>query len=270
MGALTAGPVADSIGRKPSLLAASVVSVIGGALTAGSVHVAMLIVVRILQGIGLGALATLVPIYLAESSTPEKRGMLTGLHGFFLVTGYNISAWVGFGCYFSSNLTFGWRGPLAFTTVAPLVLAIACVWVPESPRWLLMKGRTEEAWAAVSRLHHDPNDPDEGGARAEFVQMKEQIAFEQTNPSGYLAILKSPSYRKRAFLACFVQFAANSSGGLVINYYSVIIYQNLGLSGYMPLLLYAIYTLIGALGNLFSLLTVDKTGRRFVSHSANS
>jgi MFS family permease len=74
--------------------------------------------------------------------------------------------------------------------------------------------------------------------------------------------LTTPSYRKRAFLSCFVQYAANATGGLVINYYSVIIYGNLGLKGYMPLLMYCIYTLIGATGNLFSLLTIDKTGRR--------
>jgi MFS family permease len=60
MGALIAGPLADKIGRKKTLLTAAIVSIIGGALTAGSVHVAMLIVVRILQGSGLGALATLV------------------------------------------------------------------------------------------------------------------------------------------------------------------------------------------------------------------
>lgn len=60
VGALVAGPLADRIGRKKTLLTASIVSIIGGALTAGSVHVAMLIVVRILQGSGLGALATLV------------------------------------------------------------------------------------------------------------------------------------------------------------------------------------------------------------------
>ncbi len=94
--------------------------------------------------------------------------------------------------------------------------------------------------------------------------MKSQIEFEQTQPSGYLGILRTPTYRKRAFLSCFVQFAANNTGALVINYYSVIIYGNLGLSGEISLLMYCIYTLIGALGNLFSLLTVDKTGRRFV------
>jgi MFS family permease len=62
IGALTAGPLADRIGRKYALLTAAIVSIIGGALTAGSVHIAMLIVVRILQGSGLGALATLVRI----------------------------------------------------------------------------------------------------------------------------------------------------------------------------------------------------------------
>lgn len=227
----------------------------------------MLIIVRILQGSGLGCLATLVPIYLSEASTPAKRGMLTGLHGFFLVSGYNGSAWVGFGCYFSDNLTFGWRGPLAFTCVPPLILLIGCFWIPESPRWLIMQNRSEEAWTVLSRLHNDPNDPDGIAAHEEFYQMKKQIEFESTNPSGYMAIFKTPAYRKRAFLSCFIQYAANATGGLVINYYSVIIYENLGLTTYMPLLMYCIYTLIGALGNLFSLLTVDKTGRRPVSSS---
>jgi len=266
IGSLVGGPLADAIGRKHSLMIASAISILGGALAAGSVHVAMLIVVRTIQGLGLGALATLTPIYLSECATASKRGMLTGLHGFFLVAGYNVSAWVGFGCFFSSNLTFGWRGPIAFTTFPALLLLLGCFWVPESPRWLLLKNRTDEAWTILARLHKDGDDVDEVATREEFYQMRKQIELEQADPKGYWAIIATPSYRKRAFLACFVQFAANSSGGLVIANYSVLIYTQLGLTGYVPLLLYCIYTLIGALGNLGSLLTIDKTGRRLVSH----
>jgi MFS family permease len=177
VGALVGGPLADKVGRKNGLFSAAVVSIIGGALTAGSVHVAMLIVVRILQGIGLGALAMMVPVYLAEASTPAKRGLLTGLHGFFLVSGYNTSAWVGLGCYFSKNISFQWRGPIAFTCIPPLILAVGCIFIPESPRWLLSKGRVEEAWANLSRLHFDAHDPNEMAAREEFYQMRRQVLY---------------------------------------------------------------------------------------------
>lgn len=85
VGALGDGPLADTMGRKWTLFVIALTSIIGGTLAAGSMHVAMLIVVRILQGSGFGALTTLVPIYLAETSTPSKRGVLTGLHGFWML-----------------------------------------------------------------------------------------------------------------------------------------------------------------------------------------
>ena len=81
-----------------------------------------------------------------------------------------------------------------------------------------MKGRTDQAWTVLQRLHHDAGDSSETAAHDEFESMKAQIEYERSQPSGYLGILKTSSYRKRAFLSCFVQFAANNTGGLVINY----------------------------------------------------
>ncbi|KAE8846121.1 hypothetical protein HRS9139_00688 [Pyrenophora teres f. teres] len=122
--------------------------------------------------------------------------------------------------------------------------------------------RAPEGWAILRKFHADPNDPNEFAAHKEFYQMKKQIELELKNATGHLSIFRTPAYRKRVYMSCFIQYAANATGALVINNYSIIMYKNLGLTGYLPLLMYCVYTLIGALGNLFSLLTIDKTGRR--------
>ena len=79
IGALIQSYLADRWGRKKALAIASICGLVGGALAAGSVAVAMLITVRILQGCGLGMLLALVPLYLTEISPPHRRGFLTGL-----------------------------------------------------------------------------------------------------------------------------------------------------------------------------------------------
>ncbi|KAL0929487.1 uncharacterized protein CTRU02_215653 [Colletotrichum truncatum] len=262
IGACSIGPLADRYGRRKSLVLGALVSAFGAALTAGSQSVSMLLVARIIQGAGLGSLACLSPTYLTEISTPQKRGMVTGMHGIFLVFGYNVSAWVGFACHFSSNFNFGFRGPLGFTALPAVLLAIGCLWIPESPRWLLARGLPDEARLVLQRLHTREGDSDKRGFELEVARLEKQVALETKIPGGYRIIFQTAAYRRRALLSCFIQFAANASGALFISYYSVLIYQNLGLDGYIPLLMYCIFTLVGAIGNVVSALFIDRLGRR--------
>jgi MFS family permease len=78
VGAIVQGWTADWLGRRKAMALAAVLAFLGGALTAGSVHIAMLIAVRFIQGFGLGQVICLVPLYIAEVAPPHKRGMLSG------------------------------------------------------------------------------------------------------------------------------------------------------------------------------------------------
>ena len=79
LGSISQCYLSDWLGRKKALAIAGVLGLIGSALVAGSVNVAMLIAVRIIQGAGLGMLLALVPLYLSEVAPPRRRGLMTGL-----------------------------------------------------------------------------------------------------------------------------------------------------------------------------------------------
>ena len=152
-GALHVGWMCEARGRKETMYLASAVNVVGGALETGSVNMAMFLVSRFIAGWGIGMMVVLIPIYQAEicesQSTamnermfltcnlapPNARGFLVGQHGTWIVMGYAIAGWVGAGCYYSSNLSFQWRFPIALSVIPPLALAICAPWIPESPRW---------------------------------------------------------------------------------------------------------------------------------------
>ncbi|KAH8704794.1 general substrate transporter [Talaromyces proteolyticus] len=262
MGALLQGWLSDTLGRKKALALAAAFATIGGALTAGSVAIPMLIVVRFPQGIGLGILLSLVPVYLTEVAPPHKRGMLSGLTTWSFTIGYLICAWIGVGAYFAKNEAVQWRMPIALSCFAPVVLFCGSPLIPESPRFLVQVGRKEEAWGILQKIHHDPTDPQETAAHAEFIQIQRQIEFERAEEVSYLKMLTKPSWRKRSLLAFFVQFASQSSGILAIANYMTLVFVDLGMTGVIPLVLYAVANCFGSISVTASVFLIDRVGRR--------
>jgi hypothetical protein len=155
---------------------------------------------------------------------------------------------LGYGCYYATavNPSFAWRFPLCMQCLAPLILGINSIFMPESPRWLIQRGRSEDAWTITQRLRKSPNDPTDLVAKEEMYQTKAQIALDEAklrklNVSPWTAVIKIKSYRKRMIIGFLTQWGAEFSGPLVINNYSVILYTNLGQRGAMPLLLSAVW-----------------------------
>ncbi|KAK7900645.1 hypothetical protein LTR67_002928 [Exophiala xenobiotica] len=265
-GALHVGWMCEARGRKETMYLGCAVNVVGGALETGSVNMAMFLVSRFIAGWGIGMMVVLIPIYQAEISPPNARGFLVGQHGTWIVLGYAIAGWVGAGTYYSTNLAFQWQFPIALSILPPLALAMCAPWIPESPRWLLTRDRREEAWAIVNRLHGGAVSDPHGlqYAREEFFQMTEQVRVDGAawKKGGWRGMLTKKSYQKRFWMGFFIQYAAQSTGAQVIYVYIVSLYQSLGLTGGVPLILGAAYVTVATISNFIGALLLDRVGRK--------
>ncbi|RNJ55771.1 hypothetical protein D7B24_008199 [Verticillium nonalfalfae] len=248
---------ATALGRKRCIQIGGAFSLLGGALQGGAANLGMFQAGRILAGIGIGILVTVCPMYMGELSPPEKRGWLVGHHPIFLVFGYMLSGWLGYACYFATarNPEFAWRFPLCMQCFAPLILLTASFWIPESPRWLLQKGKIEEAWSVVQNLRKSDDDPHDIVAREEIYQVREQIVLDAAKLKAigctpWTAVIKKKSYRKRMAIGFLTQWGAEFAGPLII-------------TGSMPLLLSALWlTTAGVIYNPLGAWLHDKVNSR--------
>ena len=131
------------------------VFIIGSALQTASVDYAMLTAARLIGGIGIGMLSMVAPSYISEISPPEIRGKLLVLEEFSIVTGIGIAFWITNGTRFMHG-EWSWRLPFLLQMVPAFVLGAGVYFLPFSPRWLMSKGRSDEALHSLTQLRRLP------------------------------------------------------------------------------------------------------------------
>ncbi|KPI38113.1 Quinate permease [Cyphellophora attinorum] len=154
LGVITISWLADTWGRLWALRVSTAVSIIAGALLAGSVHIAMFIFARTVAGAGVFMLVASIPMWISETAPPATRGVLADFHSCGILLGYAMASYMGYAFFhLPANENMAWRGPFIVGLV-PLVCHFIALWyVPESPRWLLMNGHPERAESTLRRLH---------------------------------------------------------------------------------------------------------------------
>ncbi|TVY18042.1 Quinate permease [Lachnellula arida] len=252
-GSFFAGWSSNKYGRKFSAALGNFLVLLSGALLTASVNPGMFIAFRFLSGFG-------VPLWVAELAPPSIRGILTDVHAVGMMVGYTLACYVGLGFYFVRG-TNQWRGPIALQMAFPTIILCGLYWMPESPRFLLSKGRTDHAWKIIHRMHSNVNDPTDEFAKREFYQMRKQIELDVTFETSYLGIFKQPSLRKRALMTIFLEFCLMSSGVLVILNYGSIIWRSLGFDTVQILNFQGGFQLTGFVFNVVAMLFVDKIKR---------
>lgn len=250
--------LADRWGRRVGIAFPAALSVVSAALLAGSVNIGMFIAFRLFAGAGACMIVSAVTLWISEVVPPNVRGSFVNVNGASILLGGVVAAWIGYGFsqYQPEDLfSKQWRAPLALGILPGFILLCCLPWVPESPRWLIRKGREEEAQKVLTRL----DTPEE--AAHELLQIRAQIQHDQTLPSSYLSLITRPSYRQRAILAMLTTIATQLTGPLVIVNYGPIIYATLGFDTDKQLIYQGGWIMVGFGGGLLSLLLVDLVSR---------
>jgi sugar porter (SP) family MFS transporter len=230
---------------------------------------------RFFTGMGVGGIAAVSPIYIAEISPPAIRGRLTGFFESFYQTGAVIGFWINYGIVHNMDgeKSAAWRIPMAVQLIPAGLLALMIPVLKESPTWLLKRGREAEALKSYSFFRNLPEDhpyiaQDVQYVRNEIAKERAALLRGEKHPT-FLNTIKAaareaamPGMRNR-FLLVFLMFMWQAwSGAAAINYYSPTIFTSIGLS---DVTFYTgIYGVIKAGGSIiFFTWFIDKFGRKW-------
>jgi sugar porter (SP) family MFS transporter len=259
VGALFTGRVADRVGRRATLGTLAIVFIVGIALAALANGYAMLMLGRIVMGLGVGGVSSIVPTYLSEISPAQIRGRMLTLNQLLITIGL-LAAYV-------VNLVFSssedWRAMFWIGAIPAALLAFGCLRLPESPAWQIANRRFDAAKKMIGSVASEARADEmiEAFQKREAEQ-KRQDAQERGRGGKSAAILRAPRVRA-ALVVGLVLAAVQQFGGInTILYYAPTIMQETGLSAGNSIF-YSVFIGIINLGmTIVSLRLIDRVGRR--------
>lgn len=255
----------DKLGRKKTVSLGLACNVVGAILQIVSWHFPQMIVGRLINGFGMGLTSSTCPVYQAECSKARVRGKLVVVGSLSNTAAFCLANWMNYGLYFQGN-ALQWRFPLAFQLVFPLIVTVALLFVPESPRWLLLQDRHDEALSVIARLEgknlsiHDPE------VTAQFLSIQSAIQKERKDRVSIVDVLRcrdKTQNLRRLLLSCGTQIMQQFSGVNALGYYlPTLLQQSVGLDEETSRLLTGVNGTVYLVAAFCCLLIIDRFGRR--------
>ncbi|KAF9876797.1 hypothetical protein CkaCkLH20_05643 [Colletotrichum karsti] len=271
LGALASYPISDRWGRKWCITIATIVFLAGASMQTGSRGIVGLVMAgRCIAGLGIGASAPVIPVYIAEMAPPTIRGKLVG----FYEIGSQGAQMLGFWVNYAVNRTIGpetstqWMVPLGLQLLPATLLLLVLPFCPESPRWLCGKDQRDRAEKILTNVRQLPADhPYVVHELREIrlaVEFEAHLAAKHPGLMGKLRDLTKKGIRNRLAIGLCLMMCQNMTGVNIITYYSPRIFQTLGIqSTDLKLFATGFYGVAKTLGMvIFSFWVAEHLGRR--------
>ncbi|UPG90343.1 sugar porter family MFS transporter [Luteibacter aegosomaticola] len=249
-GALGAGWMSATLGRKRSLMLGAVLFIAGSLFCAMAWSAESLVAARVVLGLAIGVATFTAPLYLAEVAPERIRGAMISTYQLMITTGILLA--------FLSDTAFSstgnWRWMLGIIAVPGALFLVGLFFLPDSPRWLLLRGRKQDAQVVLAKLRGD-----ERVVEKEIADIEEQL---KTKQHGWSMFRENPNFRRSVGLGMLLQAMQQFTGMNVVMYYAPRIFQEMGYDTQAQMWFTAAVGLTNVLATLIAFALVDRLGRK--------
>lgn len=256
------GWIGDVLGRRVPTALGSIVIITGVLIEFFATSLDMYIGGKIVLGFGSSLIQMGAPVLVTELSHPKERVQITTFYNTSIVLGYVIGAWATFGCYRIQS-QWAWRLPTLIQIIPSVYQGALIFFCPESPRWLIAKGRVDEARAILVKYHGEC-DPNSELVEFECAEIQQVIAQEAEANMTWKEFFSSIPNLKRISLCFATAVFSQSSGNLLVSNYLTQILKDTGLkTEYEITLVNGMVTLWQYIVAIAVTLLIDRFKRRF-------
>ncbi|PCH35315.1 general substrate transporter [Wolfiporia cocos MD-104 SS10] len=268
IGSLAAYPFApylsDGIGRRRTIWFGACIMLIGVGVQTGARSLSMFIGARFCIGFGLTFATNSAPLLVTEIAYPRYRAQLTSLYNSLWYSGNIIASWTTYGTEYMTGSSWSWRIPSLMQGIPSILQFFLVLLAPESPRWLISKGRDDQALKTLAYYHADGNELDPL-VQYEFNEIKTAIELDREldRNTGWKSLITTKGNRRRMIIIVAIAWFSQWSGNGLVSYYLNKVFDTIGItSPTIQLLITGILAIWNLFWAVFASFLVERVGRR--------
>lgn len=257
--ALIASRVADKVGRKKTLVLSGILFAVSAILSAIPPNFTFFIFARMIGGVGIGLASIVVPMYISEVSPKKHRGVLTSFYQVAITLGILVIYFVNFRISEMGDsawhVSMGWRFMLGSEVIPAVLFIVLLAFIPETPRWLVLNGKVEQAKGVLSKI---------GSKSNEVIDQINEIKGTVDDQKGKEYKLLSKVWMPAIIVGVGLAILQQASGINVIMYYSTQIFNEFQIGGTENAGFYqsVLIGLVNFLATFIAIAFIDKVGRK--------